>query len=293
MTNTKRQPHLRINSDAVLKELVQAAGPPIWSAFFGRGVKRFLNIEFAATKTRRVDLLIEETNGALTHLEFQGNNDANMPWRELEYYLLIFQQTGCIPRQIVIYVGRGKLRMPAHIAHPMLKFEYVLLDIRTIDATPLLASSEIAANIVSLLCKNGATRENLRRIMGNIGRLRGARRKDALTQLTAIAGLRVKQDVFFEEATEMGLQAELKENLIFRGFFNDGLQQGRQEEGANILRILLQTKFGELPQWALTYLRTAKPAELEAASRRFVTAATLEEVIHAPKNGAPKKTRRK
>ncbi len=81
----EKPPRLRINSDAVLKELFQAAGPPAWSAFDVSGVKRFLNIEFAATKTRRVDLLIEETDGALTHLEFQGDNDLHMPWRELEY----------------------------------------------------------------------------------------------------------------------------------------------------------------------------------------------------------------
>ncbi len=191
----------------------------------------------------------------------------------------------------MIYVGRGKLRMVARIAHPQLKFEYLLLDIRTIDAAPLLESNEIAANIVGLLCKNGATRENLRRILGNIGRLRGARRKDALTQLTTIAGLRVKPDVFFKEAREMGLQAELKENLIFRSFYNDGLQEGRQEGEAKLLRKLLQTKFGKLPQWALSYLQTAQTAELEAASVRLLKATTLEEVLATPKNGAPKKAR--
>ena len=58
--------------------------------------------------------------------EFQSGNDLKMPWRELEYYVLIFQQTGCLPRQIVIYVGRGKLRMPTRITHPKLKFEHDL-----------------------------------------------------------------------------------------------------------------------------------------------------------------------
>ncbi len=291
MTKTKTQPRARaarINSDAVLKELLQAGGPPVWRVFFKGGVKRFLNIEFPSTKTRRVDLLVEETDGALTHLEFQGDNDLHMPWRELEYYALIFLQTGKMPRQIVIYVGRGKLRMTARIEHPQLKFEYILLDIRTIDAAPLIASGEIEANIIGFLCGNGATRANLRRILRNICRLEGNRRRDALTQLALVAGLRVKEEVFIKEATEMGLEAEIKNNLVLSGFYD----RGRQAEGAKMLQLQLRKKFGELPEWVLSYLQTAKTQELEEAGERFVDATTLEEIFRKTKNGASKKARR-
>ncbi|NOT59284.1 MAG: hypothetical protein HOP19_03565 [Acidobacteria bacterium] len=271
----------RIDSDSVLKELFQAAGPSAGRPLLNREIKRFLNIEFPSTKTRRVDLLAEDVDGTLSHLEFQASNDPKMPWRELEYYVLIFQQTGRVPRQIVIYVGRGKMRMPVRIEHPMLKFEYILLDIRTIDAAPFVDSDEVEMNIIGFLCRNGATRENLRRILTNIGRCKGHQRKDALEQLATIAGLRMEPNEFFKEATEMGLRAELKENLIFRSFYNDG--------AVHILQTLLQTKFGELPESALTWLRTAKPAEIERAAKRFVTATRLEEVIQAPQNSTTKK----
>jgi hypothetical protein len=203
--------------------------------------------------------------------------------------MLIFQQTGRIPRQIVVYVGRAKMRMPVRIEHPKLKFEYILLDIRTIDAAPLIASGEIEANIIGFLCGNGATRENLRRILRNLCRFESNRRKDALAQLAALAGLRVKQEIFVEEAIEMGLQADIQENLIFRGFYNDGVQVGEQKGESKLLRMLLQTKFGKLPKWALEYLQTAQTSELEAASLRLLKASTLEEVLRAPESGATKK----
>jgi hypothetical protein len=65
----------RIDSDTVLKELFQAAGPLLWHALLKRGVKGFLNIEFTTTKSHRADLLVEEEDDTLTHLEFQSSND--------------------------------------------------------------------------------------------------------------------------------------------------------------------------------------------------------------------------
>lgn len=285
MNQTKRRRTKRTDSDSVLKELVQTVARQLWPALFKRQVKGFLNIEFAATKQRRVDFLVEEEDGELAHLEVQSTNDPKMPWRELEYYGMIFQQTGRIPRQIVIYLGRGKMRMPARIEHPMLKFEYILFDIRTIDAAPLIAADEIEVNIIGFLCGDGATRENLRHILRNICRFKGNRRKDALVQFAMVAGLRVKEEVFVTEANEMGLEAEIRDNLVLSGFYN----RGRAEEGAKMLGLALRSKFGELPEWVLTYLQTAKVTELEKAIARAMKAQSLEEIIQAPKNGTTKK----
>ncbi len=98
-----------------------------------------------------------------------------------------------------------------------------------------------------------------------------------------------------EKMSEEDFRVVLKENLILRGFYNDGYAAGRaearQEGAAKIFRLQLQAKFGELPPWALAYLQTAQTSELEAASLRVLKAATLEEVLHAPKNGVPKKAR--
>jgi hypothetical protein len=278
MANTRKT---RTNTDAVLKEVAQAAGPPLGRLLLNREIKRFLNIEFASTKTRRVDLLAEDAEGALHHLEFQASNDQKMPWRELEYYVLIYEQTGIIPRQIVIYVGRGTMRMPVRIEHPTLKFEYVLLDIRTIDARPFIESDEIEMNIIGILCRDGATVANLRHVMTNMGRLKGQARKDALEKLAALAGLRMQPNEFFKEVIEMNLQAELKENLIFRSYYNDGQ--------AALLQTQLQTKFGALPEWVLVRLKSAKTKELEKFGVRLLNAARLEDVFTVTSNGATKK----
>ena len=279
----------KINSDEILKELFQAAGSILWQTFTQQGVKRFLNIEFASTRARRADLIVEQEDGEIAHLEFQSSNDPDMPWRELEYYTLIYRQCGRIPRQMVIYVGRAKLRMAGKIAHPKLKFEYTLIDIREIAAAPLLASTEVEANIVGFLCGQGATRANLQRILEKICRLKGKRRKDALEKLALLAGLRVASQTFAKEAVNMGLEAEIRDNPIISYYF----KEGRQEGEVNLLRKLLRKRFGKLPEWVTDYLKTATTSELEEAGVRLLEASSLEEVFPVAAKVAKKGTRRK
>jgi hypothetical protein len=268
MNGTKKQSSLprrlaRINSDEILKELFQASGALLWQTFTQHGVKRFLNIEFSATRACRADLIAEQ----------------DMPWRELEYYTLSYRQCGRIPWQLVIYVGRAKLRMAGKIEHPKLKYEYDLLDIRKIAAAPLLASADVETNIIGFLCGQGATRTNLQRILSKIGQLKGKRRRDALEKLALLAGLRVKSKVFRQEAIKLGLEAEIKDNPIINHYFKEGRQEGQ----VNFLRKLLSKRFGQLPEWVNEYLRKASTSELEQAGLRLLEATSLEEVFPAAK----------
>ena len=283
----------KINSDEILKELFQASGPLLWQTFTQVGVKRFLNIEFSSTRARRADLIVEQEDGELTHLEFQSTNDPDMPWRELEYYTLLYRQRGRIPRQMVLYVGRAKLRMAGKIEHPKLKYEYTLLDIREIAAAPLLAAPEVEINIVGFLCGQGATPANLRRILNRICQLKGKRRRDALEKLALLAGLRVKSQTFTKEAVKMGLEAEIRDNPIINYYFKEGRQEGRQEGGVNLLRKLLSKRFGKLPEWVTEYLKKATTSELEQAGLRLLEASSLEEVFPAAAKVARKNSRRK
>ena len=58
-----------------------------------------------------------------------------------------------------------------------------------------------------------------------------------------------------------------------------GLQQGRQEGEALVLRRLLIRRFGALPAWVEQRLEQASPAELEQWVERVLDARTLEEVF--------------
>lgn len=293
MKGTKKQSSLprrlaRINSDEILKELFQAAGAFLWQTFTQHGVKRFLNIEFSSTRARRADLIVEQEDGEIVHLEFQSTNELDMPWRELEYYTLIYRQCRRIPRQLVIYVGRAKLRMAGKIEHPKLKYEYDLLDIRKIAAAPLLASAEVETNIIGFLCGQGATQANLRRILKKISQLKGKRRRDALEKLALLAGLRVRSEIFAKEAIKMGLEAEIRDNPIINYYFKEGQQEGE----INLLRKQLRKRFGQLPEWTNEYLKKATTSELEEVGLRLLEAASLEEVFPAAKV-AKKKAGRK
>ena len=59
----------------------------------------------------------------------------------------------------------------------------------------------------------------------------------------------------------------------------EGLQEGRQQGQANLLKLLLIQRFGELPGWAQARLSSATTKELEQWGKRLLEASTLEEIF--------------
>lgn len=89
-------------------------------------------------------------------------------------------------------------------------------------------------------------------------------------------------------------QAALKENLIFRGIYNQGRQDGR----THLVLLQLREKFGELPAWVIIWLQHAKLSEIEKVAVRIPQAETLTAVFPAAahevasKNPLPASTER-
>src|SRR5580698_974505 len=74
-------------------------------------VRQWANVELPKTQNLRVDLLAELLSGQLQHIELQSANDLEIPFRMLEYRVIIFRSKGRYPLQIVLYVGNEPLRM--------------------------------------------------------------------------------------------------------------------------------------------------------------------------------------
>src|ERR1700733_943585 len=77
-----------------------------------RAVTKWLDVELPKVQNPRLDLLGETVDGGLVHLELQTTNDAAMPLRMAEYSLGVYRLLGRFPRQVVLYVGEPRLRMP-------------------------------------------------------------------------------------------------------------------------------------------------------------------------------------
>jgi hypothetical protein len=61
----------------------------------------------------------------------------------------------------------------------------------------------------------------------------------------------------------MPITIDIQENPFLREIFEEGRQEGRQEEAAVLLGRLLERRFGLLPPWAQQQLAAADIASLE------------------------------
>jgi predicted transposase YdaD len=241
-----------------------------------------LTVEYPTVRMRRPDLVVRLTDDRLYHLELQSDRDAEMPWRMLEYYGLLHQQYRQQPVQHVLYVGEAPMTLSTRINHATLSFQYAAIDIRTLDRQPLLSSPVLEDNLLALLCRGGATRGAVRRILTRIATLSGAARTDALATLLILAGLRSLQPLVHEEAQQMALTLDITNNPFLRDIFEEGRQEGQQDGERVLLRRLLARRFGSLPEWVEQQLGAADTATLEQWGLRLLEATSLEEVFRTP-----------
>ncbi|ALG68727.1 Rpn family recombination-promoting nuclease/putative transposase [Beggiatoa leptomitoformis] len=220
--------------DITLKDLFQQLPKQLFQTLWGALPVELLNLEFSQTKQRRPDIIAKLANGQIHHLELQSDNDADMQWRELEYYSLIYQAYQIEPIQQVLYVGNKPSRFTTTIQHKQLNFSYQLIDIRELDCLSLLESEEISDNILSLLGRLPDRREAVRRVLNKIAALTENHRNDVITRLAILSGLRPLElpNLLKEEVRTMSIRVNLMENPLFReGYekrFEEGIQLGEQ-----------------------------------------------------------------
>ena len=135
----------------------------------GEPIVEWHNVELKKISSQYADLLAETVSGRLCHIELQAVNDRHMAVRMLEYASRVYRIFGQFPEQIVLYVGRKPLRMPARIESERLSFEYRLVDIRTLDGRQLLASNCVGDNILAILTRWRRCEESIRQILLAIG----------------------------------------------------------------------------------------------------------------------------
>ncbi len=166
-------------------------------------------------QNRKVDLLGEDARGNLIHIELQSTNGVSMPLRMAEYALGVLRQHGRLPKQIVIYVGNERLRMDNRLRGGGLSFSYDLIDMREVDAEPLLASPNLSDNIVALLGRVKNRRVAVRRILRRIAEAKSGReRADRLQQLSILAGLRRMEGEIEREVQTVPIVIDIMENKI-------------------------------------------------------------------------------
>lgn len=272
--------------DAVIKDIFQRDRPTLAQQLRGGvAVRASLNVEFATVEEARADLVWLLADDTILHIEFQSDNDADMPYRIGSYGLAIGRKYRCRLRQVVIFIGNGKLTMPDAVDLGDIQVRYRLVDLRTFDAGDLIASGRPGDLVLAMLAGGGTRR--LHDILTRAAELDAVRSDRVLAQLLVLSGLRKLSSRLTIEVKRMGMTIDIEKNAFLREVRDTAREEGREqglEEGigrgaASSLRLVLEHKFGPLPRWALPRINNASVAQINKFIEKALHADSLEAVI--------------
>ena len=269
--------------DVVLKLLFRQSGLGILRELTGSAVARWLDKELPDVRNTRADMLGETKEGQIVHLEFQSDIPKVLGLRMAGYYVEIYRLFDRHPLQVLIYVGRAKLRLNPRFKSPTMDFRFEVVDLSKMDGDSFLNSGLIGDRILAVLMRlknrTGAIREILKSIAG----LDVKERADAMSQLLVISGLRGLTAEIEREAQRMPILESLMDNPVFAREYNrgleKGLEKGREEGKAELLRRQIAYRFKRVPKWAENRLVAATSEQIDEWSRRLLDSATLREVF--------------
>ncbi len=269
--------------DITLKLLLQGPSAALLGKLSGGKVVRWLEVESLKVEARHMDLLCQLADGGLLHIELQSTNDPDMPLRMAEYGLAVKRRYQKMPRQIVLYVGRGPMRMADVLEEGGMNFRYELVDFREVDGEYLLDSPDVGDNVLAVLARLVDRRAAVARIVERIRSLTDAARDQAVAQLGILAGLRGLENEVQEELEKMPIVVDLMENAVFaRGVQSVEAKakvEGRVEGERTFLRRLIQKRFGGVPGWVDERLVGKTPEELELLGLRLLDAQSLADLM--------------
>lgn len=240
---------------------------------------RWLDVELPEMRAARVNLLGETAAGGLIHIELQSTNDAAMALRMLEYCTSVYRLFRRLPRQVLLYVGEAEMRMPRELTGESLWFRYEAVDIRTLDGDVLLESGAVGDNVIAVLARLQNERDAVRTILERIATLAPAQRDLAFAQLVTLAGLRKLEEFVEKEASKMPILTDIMDHKVLGREFKRGMQEGRLEGEALLLRRQIERRYGPIPAWANERLLKCSVAEIEALADRIFDAPTLEDLL--------------
>lgn len=260
--------------DVVMRDMFQHDRPTLLGGLTGGlAAVEFLNVELPKVLDHRADLVLRLSDDSIFHLEFQSYNDREMIFREAMYCIALARRYRKRIRQTVLYLGEARARMQTRRSLGKTIVEYDLVDIRDFDSQRLLESPNPSDQVLALLAGGG--HRNAQQIIDRLVALGGARRQRALAQLLILSGLRGMSRQIRMEVKRMGVMIDITKNEFLLDIRREGIAEGKAE----LMREMLEARFGRLPRWAAARIAKASPQEFGLWAQRVVAARTLEEAI--------------
>lgn len=271
--------------DATLKIFLRRLAVPVFEHLTSISIVEWLQPELPEIRTLRPDLVGRTSSGQIVHFEIQAQNDPAMPMREIEYGLGIYKALKQWPEQVVLYVGYEPMRMPEEFRG----YRYRVIDVRTIDAEPLLASDRLEDNVIAVLFLLKDQREALRRILDRIAQAEPAKRAEAAKGLFVLAGLRKLRPMLKEEEGKrktMDITYDWHTDPTIGPVIAEAAEQARRETEAadaarerDIVRRLVEKRFGPVDEPVASRLNSMAAREIEDVLLRLLDAASVDELF--------------
>ncbi|WP_316834590.1 Rpn family recombination-promoting nuclease/putative transposase [Pedobacter nutrimenti] len=185
------------------------------------------------TKERKPDLLkkVEDDKGNtfIVQIEYQRNNEKNLPFRMAEYSIMLQRKYGLPVIQFIIYIGAGKPKIQTEISNKYLHFWYNLVSLSEVDSQVFLNSDKIEQKMLAILgdFSTGDPELILQEIVQEIENRSNGELEEGryLKQLRVLMQLRnLQKDSFNNMALTGKIFKEKKDILYIRGEINGKME---------------------------------------------------------------------
>jgi len=255
------------------------AGGLIAQELFGPGgVAEWVDVEQPKVNNPRADLLARCVDGRLRHVELETRNRPDTGRRAAEYYLGFHRLLNEEVEQVILFASRDELTMPPVFETGCMRYEFRILDLKSLDGEPLLASDDWGDNILALLTPVERERV-LSRVEQQLCKLAGEEQQDAANIFVIVSGIMGIED----EVRERVNMIDIMENKIIgpaiRKGLSQGLSQGLAQGERNVVVRMLTWKFGPLAGNIIEKLQNASESDLLVWEQRLLKAESLDEVF--------------
>jgi predicted transposase YdaD len=303
----------RYDFDGLLKDMLQHDRTLLVELLAGGlPIEEFFNVEMQIVQQSRADLAMRLADQSILHIEFQSSNDPEMAERMVGYHMHLWRKFKRPIKQVVLYVGEARMQMSDSLDTGSLRFDFKLVDIRSFAATEFLATGRPADCVLAMLARDGDT--CLGEILTRLRTLPEQELRRAMAQASVLCQLRRLSSKLKREVETMPVILDISENEILREIQQkavelgrseglaagraagiaegkaegkvegkvEGKEEGKVEAARRLLHILLEGRFGPLPQWASSRIAVATYEQIEHLTAKAGSAASLTGILEPP-----------
>ena len=236
--NTSNEKKQHKDFDRIFRENAVQVFLPLIEMQLGFKIKSFRNLpaELPKTSDRDVDALHEiiNENGekGILHIEFQSKSDLTMLKRTAEYHGMIYRKYGLPIRHVVIFLGKSKTNMKTQLPENEIFRGFDLINLYELEAKKLLSSQVPEVILLALLADFGKEKaEAVLRLLAKNLKIHSKSEnnlKKYLNQLQLLSKLRKLEEITDEIIEDMPITYNRKEHFLYQEGLSEGLQKSEQ-----------------------------------------------------------------